>query len=140
MAARNKNKVHSFLLELFAESDTSKSDLAKMLGKKPEQITRWLGSSGNLTLDTISQLVFALTGGKFIKIEVADDLSRGKSNHQTPDWIVKRNADQESIGSPLITFRTKPAKTTNIVTSSSEQSVPYASPRPTNIAEIHSSR
>jgi len=76
---RNKNKAHSLLLELFQESGLSKAELAQMLGKRPEQITRWLAGPGNLTLDTLSELIFAVKGD-FFEVRCVDELSRGKSN------------------------------------------------------------
>jgi plasmid maintenance system antidote protein VapI len=84
--ARNKNKAHSQCLELFEKSGLTKADLAKMLGKKPEQITRWLAGPGNITLDTLSDLVFALSG-EFFVLEFRDDLARAKSNRCSPDWL-----------------------------------------------------
>lgn len=84
--ARNKNRINSDLLDLFDESGISKADLARMLHRKPEQVTRWLGSPGNLTVDTISDLTFALTGN-FIKIDMLDELSKSRSNHQNPAWL-----------------------------------------------------
>lgn len=84
---RNKNKAHSLLLELFEESNLSKADLAKMLDKKPEQITRWLAGPGNLKLDTLSDLIFAMKGELFT-VECKDELSRAKSNRQAPDWLL----------------------------------------------------
>lgn len=84
--SRNKNKAHSLLLELFQESEISKAELALMLGKRPEQITRWLGGPGNLTLETISDLIFAMKG-EFFSVECKDDLSRGRSNRQVPTWV-----------------------------------------------------
>lgn len=85
--ARNKNKAHSKLLELFKESGISKSDLAKMLGKKPEQLTRWLSGPGNLTLDTLSDLIFAINGNLFI-IECKNELDKATSNNRRPDWCI----------------------------------------------------
>jgi transcriptional regulator with XRE-family HTH domain len=82
--ARNKNKAHSLCLELFKESGFSKADLAKMLGKKPEQITRWLAGPGNITLDTLSDLIFALKG-EFFVVQCKDDLSCAKSNRTSPE-------------------------------------------------------
>lgn len=84
--ARNKNKAHSFLLDAFKESDLSKTEVAKMLGKKPEQITRWLGGPGNLTLDTLSDLIFVLKGQTFT-LQAEDEFARGKSNRRQPEWL-----------------------------------------------------
>jgi hypothetical protein len=42
------------------EDKITKAELARRIGRKPEQITRWLGSSGNWTLDTISDLLLGM--------------------------------------------------------------------------------
>lgn len=86
--ARNKNKAHSYLLDLFRESSLSKGEIAKMLGKKPEQITRWLAGPGNMTLDTLSDLIFVMKGKTF-EVQAKDDFDRGKSNKQNPEWLQK---------------------------------------------------
>ena len=74
---RNKNKAYSLVLEIFQDSEMSKAELARRLGKKPEQITKWLAGPGNLTLDTLSELIFAIKG-EFFEVKCVDDLSRGK--------------------------------------------------------------
>ena len=79
--ARAKNKAHSYLLDLFEDSGLTKSELAKRLGKRPEQVTRWLSGPGNLTLDTLSDLTFAINGD-FLAVSSVDEFSKGKSNHQ----------------------------------------------------------
>ncbi len=84
--ARNRNKAHSALLEEFVRSEISKAELAEMLGKRPEQITRWLAGPGNLTLDTLSDLFFALRG-TFLELQCKDELSLGKSNSRSPEWL-----------------------------------------------------
>lgn len=84
--SRNRNKAHSLLLEEFEKSRLSKAEVAKMLGKRPEQITRWLSGPANLTLDTISDLIFAIRGN-FFSLKLNDDLSKGKSNQIYPEWL-----------------------------------------------------
>jgi hypothetical protein len=59
----------------------SKADLARSLGKEPSQITRWLGSTGNLTLETLSDLLFA-TSGCLLELNAVDPFVAAKSNHQ----------------------------------------------------------
>lgn len=84
--SRNRNKAHSLLLEEFNKSELTKAELAAMLGKRPEQITRWLAGPGNLTLDTISDLVFALRG-EFFVLSCKDEVGKAKSNHTAPEWL-----------------------------------------------------
>lgn len=38
-----------------------KSDIAKRIRRSPEQITRWLGAPGNWTLETVSDLLLAVS-------------------------------------------------------------------------------
>lgn len=84
--ARNKNKAHSYLLDLFKESGLSKAEVAKMVGKKPEQITRWLAGPGNLTLDTLSDLIFVMKGQTFT-LQAKGDLAQNKSSRPHPNWL-----------------------------------------------------
>lgn len=85
--ARNRNKAHSMLLGLFRDSRMSKRDIAKMLNCKPEQITRWLAGPGNLTLDTISSLAFAMKG-EFLSVSTVDELSKPKSNCHSTELLL----------------------------------------------------
>ena len=93
---RNKNRAHSVLLEAFAESGFTKAQLAKMVNKKPEQITRWLGGPGNLTLDSLSDLVFALKG-EFFTVQFLNDLERAKSNRCLYEWWSASIEDEQWI-------------------------------------------
>lgn len=62
--ARTRNHVHGVVLQRFVElSDTgqlSRAKLADRLGVGRAQITRWLSSPGNWTLDTLSDLLLAM--------------------------------------------------------------------------------
>ena len=62
--ARLKNRLHSYVLSQFLkvenQSKLTKAELARKLGKKPEQITRWLGAPGNWELDTLSDLLLGM--------------------------------------------------------------------------------
>lgn len=62
--AKMRRHVHGVVLERFMElSDDdriSRAALAKRLGLSRAQITRWLSSPGNWTLDTLSDLLLAM--------------------------------------------------------------------------------
>ncbi|CUH70076.1 hypothetical protein TL5118_04051 [Thalassovita autumnalis] len=109
--ARNRNKAHSLLLDEFEKSGMSKADLAKMLGKRPEQITRWLGGPANLTLDTLSDLTFAIRG-EFFELHLRDDLAKGKSNQPCAEWITNpiRTCRWETVSTETSVAEVKPTQ------------------------------
>lgn len=62
LRARHRGNVLNLILAQFERSALTKAQLARRLDIKPEQVTRLLGSPSNMTLDTLSDLLFALTG------------------------------------------------------------------------------
>jgi hypothetical protein len=62
--ARLTNHLHSLVLEKFlslkSESGLTRAELARRIGRKPEQVTRWFGSPGNWTLETVSDLLMGM--------------------------------------------------------------------------------
>ena len=61
---RLRNRLHRAVLSEFsrlaATEQLTKKVLAQRIGKKPEQITRWLTASGNWTIDTLSDLLIGM--------------------------------------------------------------------------------
>jgi hypothetical protein len=61
---RLKNRVFAALTEFFvaeaAGGRVTKKLISERLNRDPAQITRWLNSPGNLTLETLSDLLFAM--------------------------------------------------------------------------------
>jgi hypothetical protein len=49
-------------MEEFTKSGLSQADLARRLGKGTDIVCRLLGGPGNWTLDTLSDLMFAISG------------------------------------------------------------------------------
>lgn len=62
--ARLSNRIHEIVLTEFAvrerEGCLTRAELARRIRRKPEQITRWMGSPGNWTLDTVSDLLLGM--------------------------------------------------------------------------------
>ena len=60
-----KHELHELVLKKFLALQDShrgftKADLARRIGRRPEQVTRWLGAPGNLTIDTVSDLLIGM--------------------------------------------------------------------------------
>ena len=62
--ARLADRFYSLVLEKYIqmekESGLTRAELARRIRRKPEQITRWFGSPGNWTIETISDLFLGM--------------------------------------------------------------------------------
>jgi hypothetical protein len=62
--ARNRGRLYDLVVEEFEKAGISRAELADRLGKRPEVVSRLLGAPGNWTLDTVSDLLFAISGAE----------------------------------------------------------------------------
>ena len=83
--ARNQNNIHSLILEKLVESKLTQAEICKRLGRRPDVVCRWIGAPGNWTLDTVSDLLFAISGEE-IDYQTADPIGSQRRNHNQPDW------------------------------------------------------
>lgn len=83
---RAKNRIFELLTSFFAEeaerTGVTKRDIAERLRRDPAQITRWLSSPSNLTIDTISDLLLSL--GAEMDYSVGKFAERAQSNEMHP--------------------------------------------------------
>lgn len=68
------------IAEAMASVGVTNSDLARMMGKSPSEITKWLSGTHNFTIDTLTEISNALnveiqTDKRAIKTYVVDDLT-----------------------------------------------------------------
>lgn len=84
--ARNRGRVYDLILKEFQRSKLSQADLARRLGKRPDVICRLLGAPGNWTLDTVSDLLFAICGGE-VDYKIAHPLDKAATNVTEPQWL-----------------------------------------------------
>jgi transcriptional regulator with XRE-family HTH domain len=83
---RNRYKVFDLVWDEFRASGLTQAALAKRLGMSPSQLNRMLKSPGNWTLDTVSNLLFAVRGGE-PKYGIRYPLDEAASNEWEPEWI-----------------------------------------------------
>jgi hypothetical protein len=101
LETRNRFHVYNLILNEFARSGISQATLGRRLGKGPDQVSRLLGSPGNLTLDTISNVLFAISGSEPI-YDLDYPLEKAARNDLGTEWLETVIGEQtiRSISSP----------------------------------------
>lgn len=95
---RLRNRLHDLVLREFRRQETrglTRAEIARRIGRKPEQITRWLASPGNWTLDTVSDLMLAM--GAEPKVETWPLADRPARNFTGPEWLQETGTLTSSI-------------------------------------------
>jgi transcriptional regulator with XRE-family HTH domain len=62
--ARLKHRIYSVIIKEFKKSSLTQADLARRLDMEPAQLSRLLAGPANLTLETVSDTLFAINGGE----------------------------------------------------------------------------
>lgn len=88
MQEQLKNALYQEIMKRFLDLEDqgciNRAQLARRIEKKPEQITRWLGASGNLTLRSVSDLLAGLECEVDINIRCKNAQKR---NCRGPEWL-----------------------------------------------------
>ena len=91
--ARLKNRVHQLVLRELKRQQKNdgftKADLARRTGRGPDRVSRLLGSPGNWTLETISDLLLAL------RCELSMELSRFDAVQNTTTFKIAEATRQQ---------------------------------------------
>src|SRR4051794_28168545 len=62
--SRNRSRIYDAVVQEFLKSGISQATLARRMRRRPESVNRLLGAPGNWTLDTVSDLLFAISGAE----------------------------------------------------------------------------
>lgn len=61
---RLRNRLYDLVINEFLKQEKTKNltraDVARRIGRRREQVTRWFGAPGNWTIDTVSDLMLAM--------------------------------------------------------------------------------
>jgi hypothetical protein len=66
LGQRARNNCYDFVLKRFDESDMTKAELARRMGKSQSQINHMLASPANWTVRTVAELLAAISDEEFI--------------------------------------------------------------------------
>jgi len=84
--ARNRRRAFGLLMREFRKSGITRAELAIRTGKSKAQISRLLGQPRNLTMDTLGELLFAISG-KELDYGGADPFKHQVCQHDHHDLV-----------------------------------------------------
>jgi hypothetical protein len=84
--ARAKRFAYDIVIKEFKKSGISKATLARRLGKGADRVSKMLAGPGNWTIDTLAELLFAISGG-VPTFAVSYPLERPIRNFRRPEWL-----------------------------------------------------
>lgn len=90
--ARNQHRAHALVIDAFARSGITQAQLARRCRKRPEVISRILGEPGNWTLNTFSDIIFAISGGE-PAYSIEHPLDAPPRNQDAPAWLSEGTAE-----------------------------------------------
>jgi hypothetical protein len=97
--ARNRNRLYDLVVGEFIRSGISQATLARRLRKNPDVICRWLSAPENWTLDTASNLLFAISGAE-PRYELSYPLDEASRGHVQPGKGRPEHSSQSSEPKP----------------------------------------
>ncbi len=87
IVARAQARAYDFVVSTFFEKEQSdellRADLARMTRTGPAQITRWLSSPHNWTIETVAKLLLAIDRSEIEFRSVPIDVAAGQTNWGT---------------------------------------------------------
>jgi hypothetical protein len=109
---RNKNRIHDLVIKSMKKFGISQAELARRLGRRPDVVCRWIGAPGNWTLDTVSDLLFAI-GGLEAEYGIGSPLDGPVRNFESPDWMMKASPAmvKRMLNEPSFTVSSPPKST-----------------------------
>lgn len=85
LRSRAKRHAYDLVMREFKRSGITKAELARRLGKSPAEVSRMLGGPANWTIQTVSDLLFAISAGE-PTWGIAYPLDRPARNDTRPEW------------------------------------------------------
>jgi hypothetical protein len=84
--ARNRRRSYDLVIKEFKKSGLSQAALARRMGKGTDRICKLLAAPGNWTEDTVSDLLFAISGAER-RNELDYPLDKPARNFRQPEWL-----------------------------------------------------
>ena len=91
LRTRNRLRMFDVVQKEFRASGVTQAELAARLGRGADRVCRLLGAPGNWTLDTVSDLLFAISGAE-MAYQTSYPLNRPRRNQREPEWALNESS------------------------------------------------
>jgi hypothetical protein len=98
LRGRAKRKAYDLVMREFKKSGITKTELARRMGKTLPEVSRMLGGPANWTIVTVTDLLFAISGG-VPKWEIDFPLDKPRRNATRPSWLSEPDTPLMKIAS-----------------------------------------
>ncbi|SRR6266446_4012060 len=105
LQTRNRMRLFTAVQQEFERSGITQSDLAARMGKGSDRVCRLLSAPGNWTLDTVSDLLFAMSGA-VLSYGIDHPLDKPPRNLHQPEWLQAAGAAPYEVISDSIPLQT----------------------------------
>ena len=99
---RFRDRLYDLVLDEFfkqeSETGLTRADVARRIRRRPEQITRWFGAPGNWTLETVSDLLLAISKSE-PDVSLLPLEGRAVRNYRT-EVILTQQSNQDATARP----------------------------------------
>jgi hypothetical protein len=100
---RNRMRVFSLVQREFEKQNITQSELAARINKGTDRVCHLLGAPGNWTLDTVSDLLFAMSGAE-VDYQARYPLDLMPRNMTAPEWLINFEPTQKNINQTSVSL------------------------------------
>jgi len=89
---RLRNRLYDLIireLEVYKAKGLTQTNLATRIGKGTDQISRLLSGPGNVTVDTVSDMLLGMSGAE-LEMTISHPHSSNSRNLRGPDWLTPK--------------------------------------------------